>query len=117
MYKNKAGSKIKIDCKTCEKLIPLYLESILPMEDMGVVISHIKNCSSCKEELTIQYFVTEGLQQVEESDNYDLISELKIKLASSEKAYKRYKNMRKAAVAFLIVLFIIVIISVILLIY
>ena len=47
-------------CKETEKMIPLFLKDELETEELREFMEHIESCEDCKEELTIQFLVTEG---------------------------------------------------------
>ena len=51
--------------------------------------AHMQECEICKEELRIQYLISEGTKKLEEGDSFDLNKELDIKL---EKTKKKLKN-------------------------
>lgn len=65
----------EMTCDAVEKRIPQYLANTLSEDELYEFLTHIQNCPSCKEELTIQYLVRVGLDAAEE-DNYDLLNSL-----------------------------------------
>lgn len=105
------------DCKDYEKMIPAYLANSLPPYEMERLLGHIKKCSSCKEELTIQYLVSDGLWMVENSDNYDLLRGLAKKINDSERYVKRYRLKYRIMACLSIIILLAVLISIILLIF
>lgn len=76
-------TKRNVDCKKIEKLIPVYLNNKLSPYEMLALLNHIQECKSCKEELTIQYMVSEGLDRAESEDNYDLLTGLEERIRES----------------------------------
>lgn len=88
VFMRKNDKKV-VDCKKIEKRIPLYLSDKLSVYETLAFLNHIKECPSCKEELTIQYMVSEGLNKAEEENNYDLYKGLDLKINES---YKKIKN-------------------------
>ena len=54
-------------------------------------MEHIKRCPDCKEEMTIQLLLAEGLNRLESGESFDLNEELEKRLKGS----KREKKSRK----------------------
>lgn len=65
-----------MDCKEFEKLIPDYIAQKLPYVELKSFCRHAKECEECREELTIQYLTTEGIQRLEDGGAFDLQKEL-----------------------------------------
>ena len=65
-----------MDCKEFEKRIPGYIEQKLPYAELKRFCQHAKECGECREELTIQYLTTEGIQRLEDGGAFDLQKEL-----------------------------------------
>lgn len=82
-------------CKEAEKMIPLFLEDDLDMDDLQNLMEHIEQCEECKEELTIQLLVSEGMARLETGSVFDLQKELKLKLGSAEHTLRSYEYMKK----------------------
>lgn len=83
----------RVDCKKIEKRIPLYLGDTLPVYETLAFLNHINSCPSCKEELTIQYMVSEGIKKAEEYNEYNLLKGLDEKIALSYRMIKRHDLM------------------------
>ena len=64
-------------------MIPAYLEDSLDAKELQGFLDHIEHCPECKEELTIQFLISDGLKTLETGDNYDLQSAMDDKVASS----------------------------------
>lgn len=106
--------KIKpISCSECEKMIYPYLDNALSISDIEIIYNHIKNCPSCMEELTIQFLVTEGIEAVDKSDNYNLVKSLNNKLRDTERLLQRARISRVVTVILLGVILSIVVLSII----
>lgn len=90
------------DCKQIEKEVPLYLQQKLTVKDTKAFIEHIQNCPTCKEELTIQYMVSEGLTKAETDNEYNLLKGLEQKLEASLQMIKKYR-----VTLFFVILFVI----------
>lgn len=69
-----------MDCKEEEKMIPAFLQDDLDSKELEQFIEHIEECPECKEELSIQFLVSEGLEQLEAGNNFNLQSALAMKL-------------------------------------
>lgn len=65
-----------MDCKEFEKRIPAYIAQELPYAELKKFCEHAKQCAECREELTIQYLTTEGIQRLEDGGAFDLQKEL-----------------------------------------
>ena len=81
-----------MECREFEKLIPLYLNNSLDYESMERFRDHMNSCSACKEELSIQFLVQEGMKHLEKGDSFDLDEEFRLRLEQSRK-----KHMRQGA--------------------
>lgn len=93
-------SKKSIDCKQNEKMIPLYLANRLSGKETLAFLKHAQNCPACKEELTIQYMVSEGLDMAERNNEYNLLAGLEVKINSSIKRIRHYRISAYAVAVF-----------------
>lgn len=75
----------KLICKQAEKMIPLFIRDELDNRTEKEFLAHVEGCSSCLEELSIQFLVTTGMQRLENGDTFDLNKELKMKMVTEEK--------------------------------
>ena len=69
-----------MNCKEAEKRIPSFLREDLDGSKLEEFVEHVESCSECKEELSIQFLVTEGLERLEGGNNFNLQEELCMKL-------------------------------------
>lgn len=81
-------------CKDAENMIPLFLEDDLDTEDLREFMEHINKCEECKEELTIQFLVVEGLARLEAGNVFDLKSELELRMEEAVHALKMRESMQ-----------------------
>ena len=81
-------------CKETEKMIPLFLEDELDTEDLHEFMEHIEKCGDCKEELSIQFLVSEGLARLETGNVFDLQNEMKAQMDNAQHILKVRENMR-----------------------
>lgn len=84
-----------MDCKEVQKNITAFLDEELTGKTAEKFLNHIEECPECKEELSIQYLVKEGMVRLEEGGSFDLSKDLKELVAES---YKKIKNRRIAAI-------------------
>ncbi len=99
-----------MDCKEIQKWIPDFIRDKLDDKELEVFMEHIEECPECKEELTIQFLVSVGMEFLEEGNTFDLQSELqdKMELVQSKLRFKRV--IKYAAIGFEIVVIIVLII-------
>ena len=71
-----------MNCMETEKMIPAYLQDELEGKELDLFMEHIESCPECKEELSIQFLVSEGMEQLEAGNNFNLQKALQAKLAS-----------------------------------
>lgn len=107
----------KIECNKCEKMIAAYLSNDLSIFDIDVMLNHVKSCSSCMEELTIQYLVTEGFSEVDKTGNYNLIKSLEDKIASSQNRVEKHMLHTSTSILFLSVVFLLSVLAIIVLVF
>ncbi len=81
-------------CKEAEKLIPLFLKDDLDTDDLREFMEHINKCEECKEELSIQFLVLEGMARLESGSVFDLQNELKFRMEESERILKLRESMQ-----------------------
>ena len=65
-----------MDCKKTVKLIKPFLKDDLDTEDLRDFLAHVEFCDECKEELTIEFLVQEGIKRLETGNVFDLGKEL-----------------------------------------
>lgn len=88
-----------MDCKEFERLIPGFVEDQLAYSSMKRFCGHLEQCADCREELIIQFLVTEGVQRLEDGEAFDLQKELDRKLNRMKKKIRVHGNMIKLGVA------------------
>ncbi len=82
-------------CKEFEKLIPMYVAKKLDYLTLKEFYAHMQSCEDCKEELTINFLVTDGLQKLENGDAFDLHKEWGSKVEETRRRIGRNENMIK----------------------
>lgn len=84
-----------MECKEFEKLIPDFIEETMDYETLQEFSRHIYDCEDCKEELTIQFLVWEGIQRLEDGDVFDLHKELDLRLTEAKRKLNTYRHMQR----------------------
>ena len=60
--------KKKLICKEAAKMVIPYIEGQLGEKDLRKFVTHVKECSECREELETYYIVYKGLMQLDEKE-------------------------------------------------
>lgn len=81
-------------CKDVEKLIPIFIKDELNYRELEQFIDHIETCPECKEEMSIQFLVTEGMVRLEDGSAFDLNWELKNLMDVSKAKIRVHKGMQ-----------------------
>ena len=74
-----------MNCKVFDKKIPKFIAEKLDFLTLQEFGEHMQECPGCKEELVIQFLVTEGMQRLEDGDAFDLQRELELRLAEAKR--------------------------------
>lgn len=74
-----------MECKEFERLIPDFIEDNMDYPTLKQFCEHMNTCPECKEELVIQFLVTEGIQRLEDGRAFDLQKELNTRMEDAGK--------------------------------
>ena len=74
-----------MNCKEFEKNIPEFIAGKLDFLTLQEFGEHMQECPGCKEELVIQFLVTEGIQRLEDGNAFDLQKELNTRMEDAGK--------------------------------
>lgn len=66
-------------------MIKAYIDDDLSADELTAFLEHIDKCPECKEELAIQFLITEGLNTLNTGDSYDLQSSMEEKMLRSHR--------------------------------
>lgn len=88
-----------MDCKQVTKYIPAFIEEDMAVRDLEPFLVHIDRCPECREELTIQILVAEGLMRLEDGDDFDIKQEMERKVQRAKRKIKWYRDMEFLAFA------------------
>lgn len=83
-------------CHDSEQYIQAFVDDKLTGDDLEAFLWHISNCRSCYDETETSYLLKEALADSSEDMSFDLVSELKEKIAVME----RYVDFRNRASIF-----------------
>lgn len=104
-----------MNCKEAEKKISLFLDDDLDGRDLAEFVEHIEDCPDCKEELSIQFLVSEGMEQLEQGNNFNLQEALLLKLGDADDRVRINRILRnillclEIAVAAMIIIAVIIV--------
>lgn len=82
-----------MNCGKFEKMIPAFLNSTLEYKDLKGFLKHVESCPECKEELTIQVLVSEGMARLEEGSAFDLQKELAHRIEEAGKRIRLHRML------------------------
>lgn len=81
-------------CKDAERLIPIFIGGELNYHDLEQFVDHIEGCPNCKEEMSIQYLIAEGMVRLEDGAAFDLGRELESLLEVSKSRVRVHKALQ-----------------------
>ena len=82
-----------MDCKETRKNIYKFIEDELDSRDLQSFVKHVTECEECREELAIQYLVTEGMLHLEKESTFDLQSQLEKRMESARRKIRSRKRV------------------------
>lgn len=97
-----------MDCKDVNKLIPIFINDELNYRELEQFIDHIEACPECKEEMSIQFLVTEGMVRLEDGSAFDLNHELKNLMDISKAKIRVHKGMQYLGIGLEIIALVII---------
>ncbi len=80
-----------MDCKEANKKMSDFLNNELNSRELKGFVEHISHCRDCKEELSIQFLVQEGMARLEDGSTFDLQSGLDGLLEEAERRMIFYR--------------------------
>ena len=84
----------ELNCKQTEKPITQFIENDMDHATKWNFLEHVDKCPSCKEELSIQFLVTTGMQRLENGDTFDLNRELRSKMNTERHHLQVLKSLQ-----------------------
>lgn len=76
-----------------------FLEENLDDVQLAAFLEHIDSCADCREELTIQYMIREGLDRVETGETFNVHSDLNAFVAAQRRRLVKKEHLVRAAAA------------------
>lgn len=89
-----------INHKSIEDQIPAFLEDTLGNDELDQFLEHLQVCAPCRDELSIQYLVSEGLPRIETGANFSLNEDLDAYIALENRRLNR--RLRLGFVAYIV---------------
>ena len=83
-----------MNCKEFEKMIPNFLNRQMDYKELKSFSEHMDSCLECREELTIQVLVSEGMVRLEEGSAFDLQKELAKRIQEAEHNMRIHKMLK-----------------------
>ena len=98
-------------CKEFEKKITAFVTNELPDRELKHFLEHMDNCPDCKEEVTIQILVLEGMVRLEDGGAFDLQEEISKRMEEARRRIRMHEMMKfisvtLAAAAVLAIIFV-----------
>lgn len=87
-----------MNCKDAEKKIPAFLNDELDGRALAEFVEHTEDCPECMEELSIQFLVAEGMEQLEQGNNFNLQEALTSKLENADYRIRLNRILRRVLV-------------------
>ncbi|MED9902809.1 MAG: zf-HC2 domain-containing protein [Lachnospiraceae bacterium] len=87
-----------MDCMEFEKLTPAFVANNLDYKELKRFLAHAESCPECREELTIQVLISEGMARLEEGSAFDLQKELDRRMQEAERRIRMHKTFKYAAI-------------------
>ncbi len=91
---------VKVKCMDIEKNIPQFIERNLDYKDTIAFLEHVNKCPACKEELSIEFLVVNGLKKLDSAEAFDLQKDLNSLMKESSEWAEKKKRTRREVVMF-----------------
>ncbi|MCR5503777.1 MAG: zf-HC2 domain-containing protein [Lachnospiraceae bacterium] len=83
-----------MNCKRAVQLVPAFLKDELDTDDLRDFIEHVDTCEECREELTIEFLVKEGIIHLESGEVFDLGRELGARMKAANHRLRIRENVK-----------------------
>lgn len=81
-------------CKDIEMKITDFINRKLEYRELVQFVEHIEDCENCREELTIQFLIAEGMARLEDGSAFDLQKELNSRMEECRRKIRRHRFMQ-----------------------
>lgn len=78
-----------MECNEFEKKIPDFIKRKMDYLTLRDFYAHMQSCDDCKEELTIHFLVSDGLQRLEAGEAFDLQKEWAVRMEEAKRKLRR----------------------------
>jgi len=102
-----------VKCSEFESQITRFFDNQLKTQELVQFLSHVNQCTACKEELSIQYLVEVGIKRLEDGDNFDLNGELVWLLDQADRNVRIAGILKKAFILLCVFLAVIIMVIII----
>lgn len=89
-----------MNCKETQRYMRQFLEDELDADTAREFIMHVRSCKECMDELTIEYLISGGMQELENTDDIDVQMELEKRLASANQVKAHRSHLKAGLFAF-----------------
>ena len=89
-----------MDCREFEKEISDFIKGKMDYARLKEFTGHAESCEKCKEELTIQFLVTEGMIRLEDGSAFDLQKELRERMERAKHRVHVYETCLRTGLVF-----------------
>ncbi len=94
--------KNQLTCEDVQKDIPDFINDKLDSRDTLAFISHIRECKTCMEELSVEYLVLVGVKRLDSASAFNLNDELEDLMIRNEYRAIRKRNLTRIVFVFAI---------------
>lgn len=91
--------KENMDCKSFERMIPDFIAQRMDYPTLKNFLGHMEKCGDCREELEIQFLVSEGIQRLEDGSAFDLQTELEQRLEEAVQSIRFHNGFMSFGLA------------------
>lgn len=109
--------KFNMSCQNVQKMIPDFIADRLSINELEDFMTHLEKCNECREELTIQFLIQEGLIRTDEGENFDLQLELDDTLHKATKKIQTHNLFRQSIMIVEIIGIVALLVAIVLLIH
>ncbi len=85
-----------MDCREFEHKIPSFIKRKMNYVTMKQFLAHLESCENCREELTIQFLIHEGLSRLEQGNAFDLQRELDGRMEEARRKVRVHEDFLHA---------------------
>ncbi len=88
---------MSLSCKEFAGMIPDFLGDRLGDAELAEFLHHWESCENCKEELSINYLVMEGLERLETGEAFNLQKDLRAEIDGARNRLRKRTSLARAS--------------------